>query len=102
MAFLDFRAFPHVMNWASDCMLCLGGVLTNVCVFATASQAVDRFISVCLVQDACAAFNTDWHQKALDLINQPQTQPGHKRAVGLYFGEVTQVDKVEAALKSLK
>lgn len=81
-------------------LLC--GVLTNVCVFATASQAVDRFISVCLVQDACAAFNTDWHQKALDLINQPQTQPGHKRAVGLYFGEVTQVDKVEAALKSLK
>jgi isochorismate hydrolase len=39
-----------------------GGVLTNVCVFATASQAVDRLISVCLVEDACAAFSFDWHK----------------------------------------
>ncbi|OLP87025.1 putative isochorismatase family protein YddQ [Symbiodinium microadriaticum] len=81
-------------------LLC--GVLTNVCVFATASQAVDRFIPVCLVEDACAAFQTDWHQKALTLINEPQTQPGHKRGCGLYFGEVTQVEKVEAALKDIK
>jgi len=81
-------------------LLC--GVLTNVCVFATASQAVDRFIPVCLVEDACAAFQTDWHQKALTLINEPQTQPGHKRGCGLYFGEVTQVGKVEEALKDLQ
>ena len=136
-------------------------------------QAVDRFIPVCLVEDAClllrkaamlspsscishcgdrryaealprqsgAAFQTDWHQKALTLINElgplvfwvpqmsflprpvrrPQTQPGHKRGCGLYFGEVTQahlerrffkpctifwlgvqVEKVEAALKDIK
>eukprot|EP00437_Effrenium_voratum_P055804 CAMPEP_0181524362 /NCGR_PEP_ID=MMETSP1110-20121109/68391_1 /TAXON_ID=174948 /ORGANISM="Symbiodinium sp., Strain CCMP421" /LENGTH=262 /DNA_ID=CAMNT_0023655089 /DNA_START=79 /DNA_END=867 /DNA_ORIENTATION=- len=81
-------------------LLC--GVLTNVCVFATASQAVDRFISVCLVEDACAAFTTEWHQKALSLLNDPQIQPGHERGVGLYFGEVTQVEKVEAALKDVK
>lgn len=37
-------------------------------------------------------------RKALNLLNEPQTQPGHKRGVGLYFGEVTQVEKVEAAL----
>ena len=57
-----------------------------------------------------AAFQTDWHQKALTLINElgplvfcvpqrsflprpvrrPQMQPGHKRGCGLYFGEVTQ------------
>lgn len=71
-------------------LLC--GVLTNVCVFATASQAVDRFIRVCLVEDACAAFSTEWHDMALQLINQPQTVKGHKRGCGLYFGEVTQVD----------
>lgn len=81
-------------------LLC--GVLTNVCVFATASQAVDRLISVCLVEDACAAFSFDWHKKALGLINEPQIQPGHKRGVGLYFGEITQVEKVEAALKDMK
>jgi len=81
-------------------LLC--GVLTNVCVFATASQAVDRLIPVCLVEDACAAFNFDWHKKALGLINEPQIQPGHKRGTGLYFGEITQVEKVEAALKDLK
>lgn len=34
----------------------LGGVLTNVCVLATAVQAVDRFFRVCLVEDACGAF----------------------------------------------
>eukprot|EP00931_Biecheleriopsis_adriatica_P077362 TRINITY_DN50946_c0_g1_i1.p1 TRINITY_DN50946_c0_g1~~TRINITY_DN50946_c0_g1_i1.p1 ORF type:complete len:332 (+),score=60.41 TRINITY_DN50946_c0_g1_i1:38-997(+) len=78
-------------------LLC--GVLTNVCIFATASQAVDRFIRVCLVEDACAAFDNDWHKMALQLINQPQTVKGHKRGCGLYFGEVTQVDKVEEALK---
>ena len=37
-------------------------------------------------------------RKALGLINEPQIQPGHKRGVGLYFGEITQVEKVEAAL----
>ena len=37
-------------------------------------------------------------RKALGLINEPQIQPGHKRGVGLYFGEVTQVEKVEEAL----
>jgi len=80
-------------------LLC--GVLTNVCVFATASQAVDRFIRVCLVEDACAAFSKDWHDMALQLINQPQTVKGHKRGCGLYFGEVAKVEKVEEALGSL-
>ena len=37
-------------------------------------------------------------RKALGLINEPQIQPGHKRGTGLYFGEITQVEKVEAAL----
>lgn len=84
----------------SRILLC--GVLTNVCVFATASQAVDRFIRVCIVEDACAAFDKDWHDMALRLVNEPQTAPGHKRGPGLYFGEVTQLAKVEEALAGIK
>ena len=41
-------------------------------------------------------------RKALNLLNEPQIQPGHKRGVGLYFGEVTQVEKVEEALTGIK
>ena len=44
------------------------------------------------------AFSANSPRKALGLINEPQIQPGHKRGVGLYFGEITQVEKVEAAL----
>ena len=81
-------------------LLC--GILTNVCVFATAVQAVDRFFRVCLVEDATGAFSKDWHDKAVDLISGPQTAPGHAaKAVGLYFGEVSDVARVEAALSSL-
>ncbi|KAJ1453959.1 cysteine hydrolase [Pelagophyceae sp. CCMP2097] len=81
-------------------LLC--GVLTNVCVFATAVQAVDRFFRVCLVEDACASFSRDWHENAVKLINEPQRVPGHaQKATGLYFGEVSTVDRVQAALKSL-
>lgn len=34
----------------------LAGVLTNVCVFSTVLQAIDRFFRVCVIEDACAAF----------------------------------------------
>ncbi|KAJ1453957.1 Isochorismatase-like protein [Pelagophyceae sp. CCMP2097] len=84
-------------------LLC--GVLTNVCVFSTAIQAVDRFFRVCLVEDACASFERDWHEAALMLINEPQRAAGHAQkgnsATGLYFGEISSVDRVQAALKSL-
>jgi len=80
-------------------LLC--GVLTNVCVFATASQAVDRFFRVCLVEDACAAFRQDWHDAAIKLISEPQLGKGHNAQIGLYFGEVAKVGDVEAALAPL-
>eukprot|EP00928_Gymnodinium_smaydae_P005772 TRINITY_DN11988_c0_g1_i2.p2 TRINITY_DN11988_c0_g1~~TRINITY_DN11988_c0_g1_i2.p2 ORF type:complete len:307 (-),score=70.96 TRINITY_DN11988_c0_g1_i2:173-1093(-) len=81
-------------------LLC--GILTNVCVFATAVQAVDRFFRVCLVEDATGAFNPEWHNKAVDLLSGPQCAPGHAgKAVGLYFGEVSTVEKVEKALQKL-
>ena len=80
----------------------LAGILTNVCVFATAVQAVDRFFRVCLVEDATGAFAADWHDKAVDLISGPQTAPGHAgKAVGLYFGEVSTVARVTHALGKL-
>jgi len=80
----------------------LGGILTNVCVFATAVQACDRFFRVCLIEDAAGAFSSEWHSKALDLISGPQCAPGHAgKAVGLYFGEVATVKAVEAALRKL-
>jgi len=78
-------------------LLC--GVLTNVCVFATAVQAVDRFFRVCLVEDACAAFKDEWHQKAVSLISEPQVDPrAHHKCNGLYFGEIATTDAVRAAL----
>lgn len=78
-------------------LLC--GILTNVCVHATAVQACDRLFRVCLLEDATGAFKSEWHEKALDLISGPQIAPGHAgKAVGLYFGEVSTVANVEAAL----
>mmetsp|Transcript_22736 Transcript_22736/g.56515 ORF Transcript_22736/g.56515 Transcript_22736/m.56515 type:complete len:266 (-) Transcript_22736:337-1134(-) len=80
----------------------LGGVLTNVCVFATAVQAVDRFFRVCLVEDACGAFTDEWHERAVSLIEEPQVDPqAHHHSVGLYFGEVAAVSDVKAALTQL-
>ena len=80
----------------------LGGILTNVCVFATAVQAVDRFFRVCLVEDASGAFSPEWHNKAVDLLSGPQCAPGHAgKAVGLYFGEVSTLGHVAAALGQL-
>eukprot|EP00448_Togula_jolla_P021222 CAMPEP_0170576696 /NCGR_PEP_ID=MMETSP0224-20130122/4529_1 /TAXON_ID=285029 /ORGANISM="Togula jolla, Strain CCCM 725" /LENGTH=261 /DNA_ID=CAMNT_0010899553 /DNA_START=65 /DNA_END=847 /DNA_ORIENTATION=+ len=70
-------------------LLC--GVLTNVCVFATASQAVDRFFRVCVIEDASAAFQRDWHDMAIKLISEPQRKRGHQAQVGLYFGEISSV-----------
>tara|TARA_B110001452_G_scaffold228530_1_gene203998 strand:+ start:1128 stop:1925 length:798 start_codon:yes stop_codon:yes gene_type:complete len=80
----------------------LAGVLTNVCVFQTAVQAVDRFFRVCLVDDACGAFRSDWHEKAVALMNEPQIGAGHaSKPTGLYFAEVASVSDVEAALAAL-
>ena len=57
---------------------------------------------MCLVEDATGAFSPEWHEKAVDLISGPQVAPGHVgKAVGLYFGEVSTVDQVEAALAKL-
>jgi len=80
-------------------LLC--GVLTNVCVFATASQAVDRFFRVCLVEDASAAFNSEWHNMAIRLLSEPQIGKGHNAQIGLYFSEVAKVGDVETALAPL-
>ena len=82
----------------------LAGILTNVCVFATAVQACDRLFRVCLVEDATGAFDAGWHESAVGLINGPQVAAGHARApaaTGLYFGEKTTVANVEAALAGL-
>jgi nicotinamidase-related amidase len=80
----------------------LAGILTNVCVLATAVQACDRFFRVCLVEDAAGAFRDDWHESAVQLLSGPQCAPGHAgNAVGLYFGEVATLSSVEAALSQL-
>jgi len=79
----------------------LAGILTNVCIFATAVQAVDRFFRVCLVEDACGAFNHDWHRRAVSLIHEPQSKKGHHDSQGLYFGEVAFASDVEVALGKL-
>jgi nicotinamidase-related amidase len=86
-------------------LLC--GILTNVCVMATAVQACDRLFRVCLVEDACGAFGKEkeggWHDMAVTLINGPQiAKQNHHKSVGLYFGEVATVDAVVEALDVLK
>lgn len=45
--------------------LVVGGVATNVCVEATARDAVDLGYQVILVDDACAAYSPESHEAAL-------------------------------------
>ena len=56
------------------------------------------FMSTCFFRSLAPPSSSLFPRKALGLINEPQIQPGHKRGTGLYFGEITQVEKVEAAL----
>lgn len=56
------------------------------------------FMSTCFLRSLAPPSSSVFPRKALGLINEPQIQPGHKRGTGLYFGEITQVEKVEAAL----
>ena len=83
-------------------LLC--GCLTNVCVAATAREAVDRYFRVCVVDDACGAVDARLHDAALELMSAPQRATrGHMvdAPVGLYFAERALVADVEAALASL-
>ena len=45
--------------------LVIGGVATNVCVEATARDAVDLGYQVIMVEDACATFSPESHEAAL-------------------------------------
>jgi hypothetical protein len=60
---------------------------------------------VCLVPEACGAFNSEWHDHAIAMLNGPQIAAGHSAKVnntGLYFCETTTAGGVEAALKTLQ
>lgn len=60
---------------------------------------------VCLVPEACGAFNSEWHDNAVAMLNGPQIAAGHSAKAnntGLYFCEVATVDGVEAALRHLQ
>lgn len=83
------------------CRIFVVGVLTNVCVMNTAFQGVDRFFRVCVVKDASACFDNNWHDMALKLLNEPQRKKGHNKELGLYFGEVAEVAEVVKALAPL-
>jgi hypothetical protein len=59
---------------------------------------------VCLVPEACGAFNEAWHDQAIAMLNGPQIAAGHSAKVnntGLYFCETAKVDGVEATLQEL-
>ena len=80
------------------------GVATNVCVTNAVFQAVDRFFRVCLVPEACGAFDRAWHDQAVSMLNGPQIKSGHSQVVdntGLYFCETAKVDDVVATLQKL-
>ena len=54
--------------------------------------------------EACGAFNSQWHDHAIAMLNGPQIAAGHSAKVnntGLYFCETSTVDGVEAALNDL-
>eukprot|EP01043_Picozoa_sp_COSAG02_P044802 COSAG02_NODE_4035_length_5880_cov_26.342501_1_plen_77_part_10 len=47
---------------------------------------------MCLVPEACGAFNSEWHDHAIAMLNGPQVATGHSTKVdntGLYFCETT-------------
>jgi nicotinamidase-related amidase len=105
-AFASTKLEKHLLDRGVERIL-LCGILTNVCVMATAVQACDRFFRVCLVEDACGAFGKEkkggWHDKAVELINGPQiAKQNHHKSCGLYFGEVASVEAVVNALDALK
>ena len=50
--------------------LMIAGVLTNECVEASVTQAVENGYRVILIEDATAAFSEEIHEKALDLIEE--------------------------------
>ena len=80
------------------------GVATNVCVTNAVFQAVDRFFRVCLVPEACGAFDRAWHDQAVSMLNGPQIKSGHSQVVdntGLYFCETATVDAIETTLQDL-
>ena len=80
------------------------GVATNVCVTNAVFQAVDRFFRVCLVPEACGAFDRAWHDQAVSMLNGPQIKSGHSQVVdntGLYFCETATVDDIVATLEEL-
>lgn len=80
------------------------GVATNVCVTNAVFQAVDRFFRVCLVPEACGAFDREWHEQAVGMLNGPQVKSGHSQLVdntGLYFCETATVADIEATLEKL-
>ena len=90
-AFASTELEQRLRERGVKCIL-LAGILTNVCILATAVQAVDRLFRVALVEDATAAFSPEWHRMGVALLNEPQTQPGHaQKATGLYFGTYTYV-----------
>ena len=73
-------------------------------VFCQVFQAVDRFFRVCLIPEACGAFDEAWHDHAIAMLNGPQIKAGHSAVVdntGLYFCETSTVDAVEATLRAL-
>ena len=81
------------------------GVATNVCVTNMVFQAVDRFFRVCLVPEACGAFDRAWHDQAIGMLNGPQIKSGHSQTVdntGLYFCETATVANVETTLRALR
>ena len=65
--------------------LVVTGVVTDVCVTQTAREFADRDFKVVVVEDACAAQNTEYHQAAL-------------RILGDLFGEVSTTADVIARM----
>ena len=61
------------------------GVLTDVCVSATARGAADRDFEVIVVEDACATMSEALHRAALEII-------------GLSFGRVVNTDEILGVL----
>ena len=62
-------------------------------------------LQVCLIPEACGAFDREWHRQAISMLHGPQIKAGHAaHAVdntGLYFCETSTVADVEVTLRRL-
>jgi nicotinamidase-related amidase len=89
-AFNAFHESPLAQHLADRAMthLIVTGVTTQCCVHSTLRDAVDRGFICLTVEDCCAAFQREWHDATMQIIQSESN----------LFGWIASSREVEAAL----